>query len=95
MTPEALISETCGVLGVPPSEVRSKRQEAAAERAIVGATLRAVLGLSYPEIGRLMGGFDHTTAIYWTEKAGNHKVTLAMVKQYGPAPCPHCGHVAA
>ena len=57
-------------VGVPLEEITGPRrsQRVAAARQLVWYVLRAVTGLSYPELGRLIGARDHATVMFGCEQ---------------------------
>jgi len=76
MTPKLhapVINEAARVLGVEPAAllVPDRRQPLVRARALVVWLLRAVPSrpMSYPAIGRVLGGLDHNTVINLHKKA--------------------------
>jgi Bacterial dnaA protein helix-turn-helix len=61
-----ILHEVSERLGLPVGEIRSHRNHAhlVEARAQVAWRLRNELGWSYPRIGKLLGGFHHTTIMY-------------------------------
>lgn len=57
-------------LGLKPSEImgQSRRRELARARQATMFLCRVRLGLSYPELGRIFGGRDHSTVIHGIKK---------------------------
>jgi len=66
MSPEELVVKRSREGGIPPRVVRGRCRVARVVRlrAWIAAELRADYGLSYPEIGRVLGGRDHTGIMY-------------------------------
>jgi len=62
-----IVSETCAV---PQEDIlgQGRRREVAWARQVAMYLCRKLLRLSYPELGRLFGGRDHTTALYACRK---------------------------
>lgn len=60
-----LIERISYALGVSPSEIRSssKDREHARRRTAIAVALRAKTSMSFPAIGKLLGGFSHSTLI--------------------------------
>lgn len=60
---ERILSDVADRHGVYPSKIKSKSRKALPVRARDHAAyrLRAELGLSYPKIGQLLGGRNHST----------------------------------
>lgn len=62
--------------GLKPSSLRfgcigGKARSCVAARAEAMAIVRRELGMSYPQIGRAFGGFNHTSVIYLVKRAGH------------------------
>lgn len=66
VTPESLVVVRAAESGVRASDVRgpSRRPAVVRLRAWIAAELRSTWGLSYPKIGRILGGRHHTTIMY-------------------------------
>jgi chromosomal replication initiation ATPase DnaA len=64
IAPETILFEVSVRFGVSPSQLLSKdRHKSIARARHVAAWLMRQTGLSFPEIGRALGGRDHTTAM--------------------------------
>ena len=63
---EAILNEVATFYKVSPKEIRSKKRNRsiAIARQVAIYLLRDLTQMSFPEIGREMGGRDHSTAIY-------------------------------
>ena len=61
-----LLSAVSGVTDIPEAEILSQRRAQGLVRArmIVAHVAHEYLGYSYPEIGRALGGRDHTTILH-------------------------------
>lgn len=61
-----VIVATCEFYGLSPEELASKNREGETVRArqIAMYVARKMTGRSYPEIGRQIGGFDHSTVVH-------------------------------
>lgn len=70
-----IVREVCEAHGVSLNDIRSHVREypIVAARREAMYRLRTETGLSLPEIGRRMGGFDHTTVIH---SIGKHKEVM-------------------
>lgn len=71
--PEAFLKRRCGELGVSYRDVIKSSirfREHAEPRQVLMAEVRERYGLSYPTIGKLFGGRDHTTAVHACRKNG-------------------------
>lgn len=66
LTPSGVLGAVCYVLEIEPGEVLGPRRfpHLVAARQLTAYALRRYFGLSYPRIGRLLGGRDHTTIIH-------------------------------
>lgn len=66
VTPEQLVVVRADQCGVRASDVRgeSRCRRVVRVRAWIAAELRAEWGLSYPAIGRVLGGRHHTTIMH-------------------------------
>lgn len=81
------LMDYCAAKGWPISwiEERSRRKEVVHARQEMMFMLRNKIGLSYPRIGRLMGGLDHTSAIYG-ERQHRARMETPGPKKLIPAP---------
>lgn len=64
-TPEAVVRKAADLFGVEPGDIRGPRRWArhAIPRSVVAHVLHVALGMSYPAIGRFLGGRHHTTIL--------------------------------
>lgn len=71
--PDEIIKEVCSYYNLKPTIVRGPKRSAPLVRArqIIMYLLKQELGLTFVEIGNLLGGRDHTTVIYGVEKVEN------------------------
>lgn len=70
--PEDIINNICAFYNISPSQIKSARRDAALvkPRQIAMYLLKKQLGLTYSQIGEILGGRDHTTIMYGVEKIG-------------------------
>ncbi len=70
ISPQTIISATCRRFGVTPEDLRSasRAQEIVLPRQIAAYLLRKINRSSLNQIGRLMGGRDHSTVLHGIEK---------------------------
>lgn len=67
MTPTTLISLVAGAFGLTPADLTGQgrtRQVSEARQAAAWVLRRAYASISLQEVGRLLGGRDHTTIIH-------------------------------
>lgn len=70
ITPELIIRETCKFFHIPVEDLlgRKRNKEIVHPRQVVMYLLRHEASMSFPEIGREMGGKDHTTIMHGCKK---------------------------
>lgn len=70
LTPEAVIAATAEHLGIPPRDIvgDKRRQHIVQARQVAMFLCRELLGSSFPALGRVFGGKDHSTAMYAVRK---------------------------
>jgi chromosomal replication initiator protein len=70
LTPDQVIEEVCSHFGVTRSDLLSagRRHKLVFARQVGMFLCRTHLGLSFPELGRIFGGRDHSTALYSCKK---------------------------
>lgn len=70
VTVSRIVATVCDYYGVIPSELkgRSRRHPIVRYRQIAGYLAKELTKQSYPEIGRRLGGRDHSTVIHSCEK---------------------------
>lgn len=68
--PRAFLRERCEELGVPYAVIISKTRtrKVSDVRQLLMWEVHSKFGISYPALGRLFGGRDHTTALYSVSK---------------------------
>lgn len=79
ITPDLIIRETCRFYRVSEDELLGQRRnkEIVRPRQIVMHLLYNELGISYPDIGKIMGGKDHTTIMHGDKKiASEAKINI-------------------
>jgi len=71
--PDELIKNVCSYYNVKPTQLKSAKRDAflVRPRQIAMFLLKKELGLTYVEIGNLLGGRDHTTIMHGVEKVEN------------------------
>jgi hypothetical protein len=69
-SPKQILAEVCAKYNVKPHEILSRRRDQAImiPRHEVFYRLKRETTLSYPQMGRLMGGRDHTTVLHSVRK---------------------------
>lgn len=67
---EEILARVAGHLGIEPEDIlgKSRKPELVLARQLSMYMCRRRLGLSYPELGKLFGGKDHSTAIHAVKK---------------------------
>lgn len=80
--PDELIKNVCAFYKVKPAQIRNQKRNASLVRArqVAMYLLKKELGLTYVEIGNLLGGRDHTTIIHGVEK-----IETLLLKNNAPA----------
>lgn len=70
LTPGTVIAVVAEHLGVNPKEITGARrhQNIAQARQVAMFLCRSLLGLSFPSLGRVFGGKDHSTVLYSVKK---------------------------
>lgn len=68
--PDEIIENVCSFYKVKPTQIRSSKRDAflVRPRQVAMFLLKKKLGLTFVEIGNLLGGRDHTTVMYGVEK---------------------------
>lgn len=68
--PDEIIENVCSFYRVKPTQLRSSKRDAflVRPRHVAMFLLKKRLGLTFVEIGNLLGGRDHTTVMYGVEK---------------------------
>ena len=71
--PDEIIKNVCEFYKVKPTQLKSSKRDAflVKPRQIAMFLLKKELGLTYVEIGNLLGGRDHTTIMHGVEKVEN------------------------
>ena len=83
VTPELVIREVHKYFRIPIEELLGKKRtkELVMPRQITMYLLRSECNLSYPEIGRKMGGKDHSTIMHGEQKIGKSIATDSRLKE--------------
>lgn len=70
VTPDLIIRESCKYFGVSIENIMSRKRtkDLVIPRQVIMYLLRSEISLSFPEIGREMGGKDHTTIMHGCKK---------------------------
>ncbi len=73
LTPDLIIRESCKYFKVPVEDIMSRKRtkDLVIPRQVMMYLLRHEISLSFPEIGREMGGKDHTTIMHGCKKVEN------------------------
>ncbi len=68
--PDDVINNICDYYKIKPTQIRSAKRDASLVRArqVAMYVLKKNLGLTYVEIGNMLGGRDHTTVMHGVEK---------------------------
>lgn len=68
--PDEVLKNLCNFYKIKPTQIKSQKREASLVKArqVAMYLFRNKLGLSYVEIGNLLGGRDHTTIMHGVEK---------------------------
>ncbi len=68
--PDEIIKTLCNYYGLKPTQIKSSKREASLVKArqVAMYILRSELGLSFVEIGNLLGGRDHSTIMHGVDK---------------------------
>lgn len=71
--PDELIKNICTFYNIKPTQIKNQKRTASLVRArqVAMYLLKKELGLTYVEIGNLLGGRDHTTVMHGVEKIEN------------------------
>src|SRR3989344_5394428 len=71
--PDELIKNLCTFYKIKPTQIKSPKRDASLVKArqIAMYMLRKEFGLSFVEIGNILGGTDHTTIMYGVDKMEN------------------------
>jgi chromosomal replication initiator protein len=80
--PDEIIKNICDYYNVKPTQLKSAKRDAflVRPRQIAMFLLKKELGLTFVEIGNLLGGRDHTTIMHGVEKVEN-MVKLSMIPE--------------
>ncbi len=71
--PDELIKNLCAFYRIKPTQIKSAKRDASLvkPRQVAMYILRKEFGLSFVEIGNILGGRDHTTIMYGVDKMEN------------------------
>ena len=87
LTPQCIITQVCQQLGVSQTEILgpSRTPPAVFARQVAMYLCRSLLGLSYPSLGQLFGGKNHSSVMYAVKKIKqsmtDNKVTHNLVTE--------------
>ncbi len=83
ITPDRVLAEVASFFGVKIEDLKGKRrtQKVALPRQVAMYLMREMGGLSLVEIGRALGGRDHTTVLHGWQKIGAQMETDATLRQ--------------
>lgn len=81
--PDSILQAVARVLGVPKTDIlgKSRLQDVAMARQIAMWFMKHELNLSYPAIGKVLGGKDHTTILHGCQKIENCRTNQIKVQQ--------------
>ena len=88
--PDDIISNICAYYKIKPTQIKSARRDALLVRArqVAMYILKKDLGLTFVEIGNILGGRDHTTIMHGVEKVekmidtGGFSEEMVGIKKY-------------
>lgn len=82
LTPKRIINSVAEFYDVKPEEIssRSRNKKVVKPRQVSIYLLRNEIDLSFPEIGKIVGGRDHSTAIYAFEKISEEITTNDILR---------------
>jgi chromosomal replication initiator protein len=88
--PDEIINNICSYYKIKPTQIKSAKRDASLVRArqVAMYILKKDLGLTFVEIGNMLGGRDHTTIMHGVEKVeklvdtGNFAEELLGIKSY-------------
>ena len=71
--PDELIKNLCAFYRIKPTQIKSPKRDASLVKArqVAMYILRKEFGLSFIEIGNILGGRDHTTVMHGVDKMEN------------------------
>jgi chromosomal replication initiator protein len=71
--PDEIINNICSFYKIKPTQLKSQKRDSflVKPRQVAMYVLKKELGLTYVEIGNILGGRDHTTIMYGVEKVEN------------------------
>lgn len=81
--PDDIVSAVCGYFDIKTTQIKGSRREASLvkPRHICMYLLKEELGLTYVEIGNLLGGRDHTTVMHGVEKIRTMSLNASPVNE--------------
>jgi chromosomal replication initiator protein len=81
--PESIILAVSRVMGVPKAEImgKSRLQDVAMARQIAMWFMKYELNLSFPAIGKVLGGKDHSTILHGCQKIETCRINQIKVQQ--------------
>ena len=89
--PDEVVNNICAYYKIKPTQIKSAKRDASLVRArqVAMYVLKKDLGLTFVEIGNILGGRDHTTIMHGVEKVekmvslGGFSQELLGIKNYG------------
>jgi len=89
MSPNEILCQVAQETSVRVKDMKSPKRWAALTNARRLAALRLrAIGLSYPDIGRLLGGKHHTTVLYWIKSDPQTWLSQPASACSSPPPAP-------
>jgi len=81
--PDELIKNLCAYYRIKPTQIKSAKRDASLvkPRQVAMYILRKEFGLSFVEIGNILGGRDHTTIMYGVDKMENLLIEKAFSEE--------------
>lgn len=81
--PDELIKKLCAYYRIKPTQIKSAKRDASLVKArqVAMYILRKEFGLSFVEIGNILGGRDHTTVMHGVDKMENLLIEKAFSEE--------------
>ena len=83
MSPQSILQAVCVHFGIEQAELvgTSRHKDVVLARQVAMLLCREELGLSYPALGKLFGGKDHSTVLYTIKKIDKLQNDSAFMKE--------------
>jgi len=81
--PDSIIETVCSYYNIKPTQLKGERRDAflVKPRHVCMLLLKEEIGLTFVEIGNLLGGRDHTTVIHGVDKMKDLAITSEKIKE--------------